>query len=201
MGREELGINDRRWCILRTSGRATLGLAASLREDGFEVWTPIETKMTTKARFNVKREARLPLLAGFIFARCHHLFALLEVAAFPTRRGPGGRMPAHDSFSVFRSADGIPLVDDRALEPLRSAEKRRAPRHRQRIYGTGASVRVAEGSYEGMVGKVESCKNGKAVIFFGGSSPFSHVEIPTSILRDDEVRALRGDTGAIAIAA
>lgn len=174
------------WIILRTAPRCTLSLARSLAEDGFEAWTPVETKTVTKPRFNVRREVRLPLLAGFVFARSSHLLDLLSLASLPhrPRRGFGGRQPAHESFSVFHAQDRIPAIADVDLEPLRSEETRAIPRRKRKVYARGERVRVPEGSFAGMTGVVEEADGRFAFVSFGGALRF---KIASFLLRPDSI--------------
>lgn len=161
MGREP---RTRGWIILRTAGRSTLCLAASLAEDGFEVWTPQREQMIRKPRWNVARKATLPLLAGFVFARAEHLVDMLELSAMPDRPRRG-RRPAHREFSVLRDYDRIPIVDDAALEPLRMAEKPAAVRRRFSRYAPGSEVRITAGSFEGFTATVEQSGKDFAVVW------------------------------------
>ncbi|MFH7168762.1 hypothetical protein, partial [Klebsiella pneumoniae] len=62
-----------RWTILRTSGGQTLPLMRSLREAGFEVWTPAKTfRKTIRANTLMgtrQIEVEAPILPTFVFAR------------------------------------------------------------------------------------------------------------------------------------
>lgn len=167
------------WCILRTSGRLTLPLAESLACDGFEVWTPVETRTVQISRMNVNREVRNAILPSFIFAAWEHRFDLLGLASSP------GRMRR---FSVFRYAERIPMVADDALIHLRRMEKRLTPRQKaNRTWAKGALVKVkscadARG-FDAMTGIVRKSDCEVTVVCF--SAWFDKVEIPTSILVDD----------------
>jgi hypothetical protein len=177
------------WFILRTAGRSTLQLAASLAEDGFEVWTPVRTQTIRVPRMNVRREIRLPILPSFVFVRAPHLVDLLELAnmAEKPRRDPnGGRLsrPAHRDFSVFHFLDKIPMVADRNLEPLRMKEIEVIPKKGKPRFDRGAKVRVNSGAFEGLKGKVERCKSGYALVIF--TDYRRPVNIPTFLLREDE---------------
>lgn len=188
MGREELGS---RWIILRTAGRCTLGLAASLAEDGFDVWTPVETGVFKVPRANVKRTVTRAMLPSYVFARADHLYDLLQLASMPNRqrRGPRLSKPAHDSFSVMHLHDNIPLIADAALTALRKIEARRTPRQMaEESLPVGCVVRVKPGSsgFDGMIGKVESGDRGTTLVWF--NSRYT-AKIPTSLLQPDEVGA------------
>jgi hypothetical protein len=177
--REERGEG---WCILRTAGRHTLALAQSLAEDGFEVWTPIETRIVRVPRMNARREVRLALLPTYIFARAEHVVDLLQLAAMPVkpRRGAGLRLPAHASFSLLHGHEGIPLVKDRHLVAMRDLEARRTPRKRAAYaFPRNREVRVREGICGGMVGTVIRSTEAKTSLYFANGRKF---EIPTSFL-------------------
>jgi transcription antitermination factor NusG len=174
------------WFILRTAGRSTLPLAKTLAEDGFEVWTPVRTQTIRVPRMNVRREVKLPLLPSFVFVRAPHLCELLELAnmAEKPRRGTGWGRPAHRDFSVFHYLDRIPILPDIHLEPLRYAERKAIPRKDAPRFDRGAKVRANAGVFEGMHGKVERCRSGKAIIVFEGGS--KRWEIPTFLLSETE---------------
>ena len=178
------------WFILRTAGRSTLSLAASLAEDGFEVWTPVRTERIRIPRKNVNREVRLPLLPSFVFARARHLVELLELASMtekPRRGAERGRSsrPAHRAFSVFHYLDQIPMIADRHLEPLRQKELALVPKKDGPRFDRGARVRVGSGAFEGLKGRVERCKSGYALVIFDDFK--NPAKIPTFLLREDQV--------------
>lgn len=175
------------WIILRTASRSTLPLAKSLAEDGFDVWTPVETGVFNVPRANVKRTISRAMLPSYVFARAGHLYNLLQLASLPSRRGPGLRRPAHESFSVMRCSDHIPLIADASLNALRKIEARRTPRQMaEEPLPVGCIVRVKAGSagFEGMIGKVESGDRGTTLVCFNRRYT---VEIPTSLLSVDEI--------------
>lgn len=180
---------EENWCILRCQGRATLRLAATLAKDGFDVWTPRETRRIRIPRANIRREAVLPLLPSYVFAKVHHLVDLLQLAAMPVkpRRGPGLLEPAHASFTVMRHNDMIPLVADRSLDGLRYLETKRTPRKKADPLPTGAEVRVKMegGSFAGMKGVVQRSDDGHTLLCIDKRMT---VKIPTSLL---DVHALQ----------
>jgi hypothetical protein len=195
--REERGEG---WCILRTAGRHTLALAQSLAEDGFEVWTPIETRVVVVPRMTAKRQVRLPIMPGFLFARASHLYHLLGLAAMPNRprRGTGGRQPAHESFSVFHSSDGIPLVADAALEPLRAAEAVAIPKDKRGKFRHGQPVRVLKGNFAGMVGVIEKSDSHTAHVWLTLFGRHMRAKIPAFLLQSDEVGSEEPNLGIAA---
>lgn len=176
------------WCILRCSGRHTLGLAESLAKDGYEVWTPVETRKVRIPRANVRREVRLPIMPSYVFARLHHLVDLLQLADLPVkpRRGAGLREPAHVDFSVLHAFGRIPIVADHHLTALRGLEAKLTPIKRAAYsFPRNAEARVDGGAFGGLVGVVVRSSPTKTVLRFDGGFP---VEIPTSLLRRDALQ-------------
>lgn len=172
---------DDGWLILRTQGRHTLRLTGSLAEDGFEVWTPVVTRNLRVPRANVRRDAQLPLMPSYIFARTGHLLDLLELAAMPEKpRRAGGRKPAHPDFTVFRYLDRIPVVADADLKGLREAETDLARPRRRRRYGRGDEVKIPHGSFGGLTGHVVECSGRFTRVCFGTRM---EVKISTFILQ------------------
>lgn len=160
------------WCILRTSSRHTLRLVESLQGAGIDAWTPSIVRTIRKPRWNVKREVRLPMMASFVFAPAKHMWTLVDLEE--DRRSP------HPSFSLFRHQDSLPLVPDGELEPLRMAERRAIPAQKARAFSRGQNVRVPEGSFAGMIGKVEHSNGRHTLVCFGG--PLK-VKIATYLLK------------------
>jgi|SRR5689334_11957452 len=176
------------WCILRTAGRSTMKLAETLAKDGYEVWTPIETRMVRQPRANARREVRLPIMPTYVFARASHLVDLLQLAAMPVkpRRGAGLKEAAHSSFTVLHAFGRIPLVAERHLSELRRLEAKRTPIKRAAYsFPRNASAKVKDGAFGGLVGVVVRSTPKSTVLRFGGGFP---VEIPTSLLSEDAIR-------------
>lgn len=183
-----MASNEQGWCILRTCSRHTLTLAESLAKDGFEVWTPIETKTIRVPRANAKRTVLLPIMPSYIFARVHHLIDLLQLADMPVkpRRGAGLRDAAHAGFSVLHAFDRIPIVADRHLNELRRLEAKRTPiKKAPYSFPRNASARVEKGIFGGMVGVVVRSTPAATILRFEKGFP---VEIPTSLLSLDVIR-------------
>lgn len=184
---EALNNREPRWCILRCAGRSTLPLAASLAEDGFEVWTPVETITKRVPRMNARFTVRRPILPSYVFASDEHLVDLLQLAALPvkSRRGAGLLLPAHASFTVLHAFGKIPLVDDRHLDELRKLEAKRAPKKiAAYAYPQNQRVRVREGVGAGKIGLVIRSTPAKTkILCTGDKRPF---EIPTALLDPDE---------------
>lgn len=199
------------WCILRTAGRSTLPLAQSLGADGYDVWTPVETTTRRVPRMNAKRTIRLPIMAGFVFARARHLVDLMQLADMNGRnlvRKAAMHTPrnlkigdvehfspaelslilaakAHAHFSVLRDSERIHLVAERHLDALRILEAKRTPIKRAEYsFPRNRSVRVKGGIFGGMVGAVVRSTPTTTLILFDGAHK---VEIPTSHLELDAV--------------
>jgi transcription antitermination factor NusG len=174
------------WCILRCSGRHTMGLAESLAKDGFDVWTPIETVTIRAGRSRKRVEQRRPIMPSYVFARAGNLVDLLQLAAMPLkpRRGAGLREAAHASFSVLHAFGRIPLVADRHLVELRRLEAKRTPIKRAAYsFPRNAQTRVNGGAFGGLVGVVVRSTPTKTVLALEGSFT---VEIPTTMLEVSE---------------
>lgn len=185
--------NSAKWCILRTSPGRTIGLANSLAEKGFEVWTPIRTESRRRPRSKIRVERDAPIIPTFVFARDYHVADLLEVVAMP--------LSPHPQFSIFRHAGRIPLISDKEVSFLRTAEDRAklARRKEQRIIiPIGSKVRVTEGVGLGMTGVVEGAHGKFATVHFGGDW---RLKIATWILQVNEVGSALPKQGAAARAA
>lgn len=188
------------WCVLRTAGRTTLKLAETLAEDGFEVWTPAETKTLRIPRANVRRQITLPIMPSYLFARVKHLVDLLELAAMPVKPRRVRNQPSHADFSVMHYHDTIPLIAERHLEGLRTIEAKRAPRKKSARLPAGVSVKVKTegGSFAGMEGKVERSDETYSLVCF---SDRIRVKISTSLLQSDDIRVYSSEFSAIRKAA
>lgn len=177
------------WIILRCQGRSTLRLAQSLAEDGFEAWTPRETRRIRIPKFNIRREAVLPLMPSYIFVASEHLIDLLQLSAMPVkpRRGFNFDKPAHPEFRVMKSERGIPVVADRDLQALRTLEAKRTPRAKALPLAPGVEVRVKieGGSFAGMRGRVQRSDEGATLVCFDRRLT---VKIPTSLLAEEKLQ-------------
>jgi hypothetical protein len=111
-----------RWCILRTSGGQTLPLMRSLREAGFDVWTPAKTfRKTIRAKTIAgtrQIEVEAPILTTFVFARESELDELAHLMV--------QQNTPHPAFSIFRVAAKVPFVGDGSIKGLRDEEQREA---------------------------------------------------------------------------
>lgn len=169
------------WCILRTSGRNTLGLADSLNDGGFTAWTPAE-----KVRVgNHRGKVLAPMLPTFVFAEAELLPNFLALADAVNSPQASGRYPR---FSVFRYLDRIPVVADCELEPLRAIEQRDRPKPSASVqFERGDAVVPDCGAWAGMSGVVERRKGKFCMVLFP-NSPFS-VKIATFLLHPREMAA------------
>lgn len=181
------------WIILRTPGRHTLRLAESLSEDGYEAWTPVETRTIRIPRANVRRTVKLPIMPSYVFARALHLIDLIQLGAMKVKPRRFPRLPdedpkpGHADFSVMHFHDRIPVIADGHLQSLRTIEAKRTPRKKaDRTFAPGVSVRVnmEGGSFAGMKGRVERSDTGTTLVCFDASLT---VRISTSLLLPDEL--------------
>lgn len=186
---------DQGWIILRTKQRHTLVLADSLKEDGFTAWAP---RMVERV---ARREVERAMLPGFVFVAAPHIVDLLELAAMPVkpRRGAGLLKPSHRGFSLLRTTERIHVAPDAGLEPLRRAESRAAkPTWAKRAFRKGEKVRAGQGTggFDGMFGIVRESNCKSTIVCF--DRWFDRVEIPTSLLTEDEAYGLRSATDSAA---
>lgn len=108
-----------RWFILRTSGGQTLPLMKSLRDAGFDVWSPARTIRRLMFRGTASQrstELDVPILPTFVFAREAHIEELAIAAA--------RTISPHPAFSIFRHGDRVPLVSDGDVAGLQEEEAR-----------------------------------------------------------------------------
>jgi len=132
-----------RWAILRTSGGQTLPLMRSLRNAGFDVWSPAKPiRRTIRAKTpNGTRliETEVPILPTFVFANERDLAALGDIAVLP--------ISTHPAFSVFRYGGRVPIVGDAEVRGLREEEARVVALHEAirdaESYAEGEKIRIA----------------------------------------------------------
>ena len=184
------------WCILRTSGNKTIRLAEGLREDGFDAWTPIETRSIRIPRANVRRVAILPIMPSYVFARVGGLIDLLELAAMPVKPRRQANQPALPGFTVLHVHDKIPLIADGHLDGLRAIEHKRTPRRKAvQALKAGQRVGIDGGSFSGMKGVVERSDVDHTLVCFNGKLL---VKISTSLFAPDELGGLSAYMGLAA---
>ena len=110
-----------RWCILRTSGGQTLPLVRSLRDAGYEAWSPARTirRVLFPGKKAEKRiEIDVPILPTFVFVQERHVDALALITRLPISPYP--------AFSVFHHGGRVPLIGDGQIAGLRAEEEREA---------------------------------------------------------------------------
>lgn len=176
------------WIILRTQGKNTLRLAQTLTEDGYEAWTPVETRKIVIPSKNVRREAKLPIMPSYVFARSAHLIDLLQLADMKPKPRRSANQPAHADFSVMHFHDRIPAIPDGHLHQLRRIEAKTAPKAKAKLkFQDGVSVRVKTegGSFAGMSGRVEKSDEGATLVCFDNRLT---VKISTCLLETDSVQ-------------
>lgn len=170
------------WVILRCSGQKTLRLAATLAEEGFEVWTPAEIRTVKVPKANVRREVSLPIMPSYVFASARHLIDLLQIAGRPAYAY------AHADFSVMRHGGAIPVISDASLQALRRTEAKRSSKRKAiRTFeqGLNVTVKTEGGSFAGMRGTVKKSETGYSLILFGKNF---EAKIPTFLLDESDVR-------------
>ncbi len=191
------------WLILRTAGGKTLRLAETLREDGYEAWSPTETRTIRVPRMNARRTVKLPIMPTYVFARAHHLVDLLELAAMPVKprcfvpvEEDAERPAPHANFSVLHVHDKIPVVTDLSLDGLRHIEFKRTPRKKAlEALKPGSEVAIEGGSFGGLRGKVERSDTAYTLVSFEGSFP---VKISTGLFERNELGELLALMGSAA---
>jgi hypothetical protein len=176
-----------RWCILRTNGRCTLKLASSLRAVGIAAWTPSRIVNQRVPRSRATKKRTMPIMPTFVFADADHLDRLRALEMQPSQR-----------LAIFRHLGSVPLISDRALDALRATERKVMPRHQQRTWREGQSVRVPEGAFAGMSGQVEQSDGKYTLVCFGG---LMRVKIETFLLIENEADKAKPSGGAAARAA
>lgn len=186
------------WVIIRTQGRHTLRLAETLSEDGYEAWTPVESKTITIPAKNVKRKIKLPIMPSYVFVRAAFLIELIRLSGMkpiprrmyvrPQDRSDEWR-PFHADFSVMHYLDRIPVINDHHLQGLRTLEAKLTPRQKGEPLEPGVSVRVKSegGSFAGMTGRVERSRDGWTLVAINSGKT---VTISTSLLTVDEIQHL-----------
>lgn len=144
------------WCILRTSGPKTLPLAASLAEAGFAAWSPIEYQVTRPKPSRNQVERQVAVMPTYVFA------AFREIGAILAER-PSGK---HPSFALLHYDDRVPLVAERDLAHLRRIEREAAAKRQPVVFQLGQEVRVPDGPFQGLGGKVVETDKGWALVAF-----------------------------------
>lgn len=183
------------WLILRTATGKTLKLAETLREDGYDAWSPVETRTIRIPRMNARRTVFLPIMPTYVFARAHHYDELVEMERMPVKPRRMANMPSHASFSILQIHERTAFVPDDQLDQLRRIEFKRTLRKKAlEALKRGQPVTAEGGVFGGKSGAVvRSDKMHTLVLFVGDNFP---VKIRTSLFsRNDigEVEALMGE--------
>ncbi|OHT19923.1 MULTISPECIES: transcription termination/antitermination protein NusG [Edaphosphingomonas] len=159
------------WCILRMKGQSTLPVFRALAEAGYDVWTPIQIQSRRVPRSKSRVERPVPIMPTYVFARAARIRDLFEVSQTV-------------GFSVFHHRDRVPLIADREIEGLRTAEERAKPRDRKRVFRVGERVRVPEGAFAGLEGIVEQSDGRHTLVCFGGRLS---INVDSFLLRSSEL--------------
>ncbi|WP_242186548.1 hypothetical protein [Sphingomonas sp. CARO-RG-8B-R24-01] len=116
------------------------------------------------------------MMPSFVFARGNALPELADVLALP--------VSPHPPFSIFRYNGRIPLIADREVERLRTAERKVVPKAKQRVFSPGTRVHIPEGAFAGLSGIVEDGNGKSTMVCFGGNVSFN---IATFLLQPDGI--------------
>lgn len=188
------------WCILRTSGSATLNLARSLSDAGFGVWSPIEIiqpepKAPDTLLMRKPRQVgpvTKPLISAIVFAPATDLAELVAMSHSPAqtflrydKKLRRMVLHGHPDFSVFRDGEKFALIRDDELEHLRLMERKRKPRGQVKTYSIGARVKLTTGAYAGLRGTVSGVKGKDAKVTFGERGFVHDATLPMWMLLDD----------------
>lgn len=163
------------WIILRTAGRSTLKLADSLKQDGFEVWTPVEVVKPPL----VRRQGIRAMVPRYVFAPGELADDLLRLSHGEHR---------HPKFNLVRLADRLARTSEAAIQQLRDAEAMTAPRKQMSPYTRGKRVRVTRGNFSGMNGIVDRSDGREAEVWmtmFGNHRRFT---LPLYYLEEAELK-------------
>lgn len=178
------------WCVLRMASARTLAVVRSLREAGFDVWTPTGMTRRYRPRSTKYRDEDDALVKTFAFARYQDAPRLSALAHAPGQE--------HPAFTLLMHRERYGRVTDRALDGLREHEVDHAEKWKEfvaaeelkrlerlrkkkgrktgsgrlnsaRSYVLGQRVRVTAPAFQGLTGQVvENKRNGDLVITFDG---------------------------------
>lgn len=171
------------WIILRTAGARTLPLWRSLANAGFDAWTPRETVIRRRPRSREERTIERAILPTFVFVAADRLTDVLGALRAPVNPHPG--------FSLVARASRVPVVAERDIAGLRSAEaeavraaERRLRKSHREAFGIGQSVSVKDGAWTGLTGVIDGGDDRFARVIFGSGMS---VKISTFLLIRDGV--------------
>lgn len=175
-------MNDS-WCILRCSPSSTLQLVASLRDDGFDAWTPVTLETKRHRTRRTREEVPAPLCASFVFVRAdrfHDLLALSHSPSLQFRTWDSDMrrfvVKGHPFFRPFRGGEHR-FIADAELEPMRRIERFPKPKRIERSFSIGDRVRTDDGGFAGLTGTVVAVKGRHIAVSFPDWSIYP--EFPT----------------------
>lgn len=182
------------WIILRTAGPRTLPLWRSLASAGFDAWTPVASVTRRRPRSREERTVEQAILPTFVFVAADRLTDVLGVLRTPISPHPG--------FSLVTHAGRVPVVAERDIAGLRSAEadaleaaERRLRKSHRQAFGIGQSVAVKDGAWTGLTGVIDGGDDRFARVIFGSGMS---VKISTFLLIRDGVDPVCSIEGAAA---
>lgn len=171
------------WIILRTAGPRTLPLWRSLASAGFDAWTPVTSLTRRRPRSREERTIEQAILPTFVFVAADRLADVLGVLRAPISPHPG--------FSLVTHAGRVPVVTERDITGLRSAEaeavraaERRLRKSHRQAFEVGQSVTIKDGSWTGLTGVIDGGDDRFARVVFGSGMS---VKISTFLLIRDDV--------------
>lgn len=178
------------WCILRTTAGSTVPLLRSLSSIGYEVWTPVHVYRRRMPRTKAKVEREEAMMPTYLFARADRIADLVELSVLPVKD--------HRDFRLFQHQNRYPLIADKSLADLRTAERKLQVVEKTRPdFNPGDRVKLTEGGFAGMSGTVESVHGKFASVafpnYFGNS-----IKIASWHLLPDSVRDAQPEVGLAA---
>lgn len=168
------------WLILRMAASRTVAVTASLKEAGFEVWTPMEKMSQRRPRSRAVVAKKVPMMPTYCFARARHLVDLAAEIVDPMSR--------HPQFSIFQHGGHVVFVADAHLDPLRGRQQARGSKGKpEPLWNPGDDVRITEGPFGGLSGIVKDAKGQKVWIAFPDFR--IPIQVSASLLLSDVIRA------------
>lgn len=168
----DFAITTSEWLVLTCASTATLRLAESLRDDGFEAWTPITRDVKRRGDQRTREEFAVPLMPSFVFAKAKHLHRLLALMHSPAMIyrvwDAEKRKMVAKGHPHFRMPYGARLIPDRQIEPLRRMERLPRPKRVERTFEVGQEVRTDDAGFAGLTGTVTGIRGKMVRVTFGG---------------------------------
>jgi transcription antitermination factor NusG len=164
------------WIVLQCASSKTIALASSFADRG--AWTPVE-QVHVGPKNGIKREpVSAPITPGYVFVPATELCDLLDISRNPAQQhqvwDSEARRMVTKGFPYFRVVRGnsgeFALTPDKQLDVLRIVEMRskRKPRGAVKAIPKGTMVRMTEGGFEGMEGRVDEIEGKYALVVFDG---------------------------------